>query len=113
MTTPKNNNLAILQLIVAVLTLNPADTPGVQGAQQKARELKDDMSPEENAKFDEAMDALVTLRNSSLPGRGFDSFISGYTAPVTAPAKEPEPAAETPKADEPAPVKSETTTSPS
>lgn len=90
----KDQTMALLTLMAAVFALNPADAAGFQGAQQKVNELKDDMSPQERTKFDEVLDKVIEARNTTLPGRGFNSLTSGYAAPSLQPAPaEPEPTA--------------------
>lgn len=104
-----NQTLSILTLLSSVLVLNPADQGGFIGAQQKVREIKDELDPDERAKFDEVLDKLLEARNATLPGRGFSSLTSGYVAPPAEPApavpdEPPAPAAPAQTNAEPAPA---------
>jgi hypothetical protein len=95
--------MAILTLITTVMALNPADQAGFATAQQKAREIKEAMEPDEQVKFDEVCEHLIVARNQTLPGRGFNSLTSGVSAPPPTPAPaEPETPAAQPEPAQPA-----------
>lgn len=81
-----NQTSAILNLFCMVFALNPANTDGFVGAQQKAAQIRSELDPEDRVKFDDLADNIILAKNAGLPGRGFDSLVSGVSAPPIKPA---------------------------